>query len=553
MECPRLALYFASLLFSANLFAQSGLVAKPPPTKLDTPEAIAEFNVIYDVLQTNTRQQFPAITAQVAEFMKKYPDTSAAYAILGELKYRQFSLANSCGSMSDEVVMLASKAIAVNSLSAEAYTLGAKAAICNQNHAVYYYADRAIQLAPTKPEALYVKARILEQQNKFAESEQFFRKTIELLKEPKRKSNIYFWMAKMLTSDERSRSDRQADLNKAEDAYRKMVDLDSENSLKACQLDGFLVQFRSNVESVARRMNERADATCGGFKTYLAKYAIWAKKYLAGQETANSLAKIVEMTGVLPDDAFVVAARFPGRGDVVRSLLQAKGISNIDTIGSGQDRGLNGCCPAIVHASYQGDTELVSLLLKNGANVNAEGDNKRTPLVYALFGEDVKMTEMLLKNGARPNATFDNGYVPLYRAILSTQSAATLVELLLKNKANPNAVTNGVPMMTWAITSNKIEILRLLLAYGADPNLKGGTSPTGVWTPFRDAVDNANVDAVALLLAAGASDSIDGRDGLEWARAKGNQPGPPEMKAKMQDIARLIAANRAKTVKGAAK
>ena len=111
MECPRLALYFASLLFSANLFAQSGLVAKPPPTKLDTPEAIAEFNVIYDVLQTNTRQQFPAITAQVAEFMKKYPDTSAAYAILGELKYRQFSLANSCGSMSDEVVMLASKAL----------------------------------------------------------------------------------------------------------------------------------------------------------------------------------------------------------------------------------------------------------------------------------------------------------------------------------------------------------------------------------------------------------------------------------------------------------
>ena len=194
-----LALLVVSL-FTTNLSAQQpgqpgSIPFRPPfpnqgPAKPYTPEAIAEFNVIYDLLQSAFSNPIEESVRQVAAFSKKYPDTAAAYALLGELKYIQFQMAGGCG-MSDEVVMLAQKAIMTNQRSAEGYTLAAKAALCNRNAAWYRFADNALAIAPNKPEALYVKARVLEQQGDYKESEVFFRRTLDLMKTPHRKSNIF--------------------------------------------------------------------------------------------------------------------------------------------------------------------------------------------------------------------------------------------------------------------------------------------------------------------------------------------------------------------------
>lgn len=484
-----------------------GFVYKPPTGKPDSSQAIDEFNQIYGYLQTDgySARNSAEATRRVLEFGKKYPDTAAAYALLGELKYTLFQVAGGCG-MTDEVVMLAEKAVSMNPNSAEGYTLGAKASLCNRDAAYYWYADNAIALAPNKPEALFVKARVLSQEGKFRESEEFFRKAIDASPEPRRKANLSRWLVRMLTSDERPREDILADLSKSEETYRKIIQLDPNSTSAKCEFKDFIVQFKSDISGAAQLVQQVEQAGVGCWTGMLA-YADWANKYLAGKESPKALLNLAERTRLVPDDAFIQAARYPARGDVVRALLKAKAVSAIDTLGRGDDRGVAGCCPAIVNAAYQGDLELTGLLLKNGANVNAEGDSKRTPLAYAVISGDVKLADYLLSNGARPNATFDNGYVALYRAIFSRRNSKALAEVLLKHRANPNATTQGRSMLEWAVFKDEIEIAKLLISFSANPNPPIASSPLSR-SPLQIAASKANVEMVTVLLAAGAKDDI---------------------------------------------
>jgi len=81
-------------------------------------------------------------------------------------------------------------------------------------------------------------------------------------------------------------------------------------------------------------------------------------------------------------------------------------------------------------ASGDGKAEIVALLLRYGANVNAKDEDNRTPLHRAaqLYP---RVAQVLLEYGADPNVYDDYGYSPIAWAVLGQQpEGETVINLL---------------------------------------------------------------------------------------------------------------------------
>jgi|GEM_PF-5882971 len=117
-------------------------------------------------------------------------------------------------------------------------------------------------------------------------------------------------------------------------------------------------------------------------------------------------------------------------------------------------------------------------------------------LVKAVEAIDSATVESLLKQGANPN-TKDSSGEPL---LLTTAFGSSdrnnfafnkIAKILLEHKANPNATSSqGDSVLYWAVLNGNIELVRLLLDAGADPNGKyrDGSTALQVAEPFPDIV-----------------------------------------------------------------
>ena len=178
----------------------------------------------------------------------------------------------------------------------------------------------------------------------------------------------------------------------------------------------------------------------------------------------------------------VAAAK--GNERVVKQFLNNSGHSIVDA----SDR--NGWT-ALTIAAKKGNTQIVSLLVENGADVSKRGGPLyQPPLRYALMNYD---------GIAKVN-----------------DSAVNIVKLLLEKGANPNEIVKqdeGDKEMTilhFAALWNQVEIMKLLLDKGANISARSNydddeseTKPSV--TPLMFAVQNGNENAVKLLLEMGAN------------------------------------------------
>ncbi len=199
----------------------------------------------------------------------------------------------------------------------------------------------------------------------------------------------------------------------------------------------------------------------------------------------------------------------------------------------------------LLFAVRDGNLEMTKLLLKRGADINQSSGNHTTPLIIALLNGQVGIASYLLDNGADPNAVDDYGRGPLFAAVdlrnfnhekytdLPTdgRDPMDLIKALLKKGANPNQRTDTVPVhglmqfdASWvnfdgqtpfvrAALSGDIQVMRLLLENGADPNIatKQGTTAlmaaSGInWIPGQtfSHPEADYVEAVKLCLERGA-------------------------------------------------
>jgi ankyrin repeat protein/outer membrane protein assembly factor BamB len=173
--------------------------------------------------------------------------------------------------------------------------------------------------------------------------------------------------------------------------------------------------------------------------------------------------------------------------------------------------------PPIFSAIKKGDTATVAALLKqNPKLVAAKDKNGETPLHEAARRGHKDIAELLLANKANVNARNGKSYqdkTPLVYAVIGNHRA--LAELLLKNKANPDAQD-----LTWrasglheAVQRDKPEMVKLLLAYEANPNLLRRYG--GSCTPIHHA---KNHGMMTLLLKSGAGINSKDADGYTLLR-----------------------------------
>src|SRR5262249_30692815 len=162
----------------------------------------------------------------------------------------------------------------------------------------------------------------------------------------------------------------------------------------------------------------------------------------------------------------------------------------------------------LMFAAREGSIELSELLLAAGDDINASATDGSTPLLVATVRGHARLAMFLLDHGAKPDGAAAAGYTPLHWAASMGETPVTyrgieapgewraipgvpdpdlrvaLIESLIAHGANIEAQitkpmmtvvafevrsrTGGTPFFT-AAASSDARVMRLLLAYGADP------------------------------------------------------------------------------------
>jgi ankyrin repeat protein len=199
----------------------------------------------------------------------------------------------------------------------------------------------------------------------------------------------------------------------------------------------------------------------------------------------------------------------------------------------------------LLFAVRDGNVAMTRLLLELGADINQTAGNHTSPLLIALLNGQVALASELLQRGADPNRADDYQRAPLFAAIElrnfnhekypflydDGRDPLDLIQALLEKGADPNQRTETTPVHglmqfdgSWAnfdgqtpfiraALSGDIQVMRLLLTHGADPNIatrQGSTAlmaAAGInWIPAQTFTRSEAdyLEAVKLCLERGA-------------------------------------------------
>ena len=166
-----------------------------------------------------------------------------------------------------------------------------------------------------------------------------------------------------------------------------------------------------------------------------------------------------------------------------------------------------GSTPLMV-ASCKGLSEIVEVLLEQGADPKIMRDDKVNSLLLACQNGHLKIVELLTSKDVDLNVRFEDGRTPLMFA--TQREHAGIVEHLLKRHAHSNIIDkHGATALTIACRYGYTEVASLLLNNGADPNLCSKEHET----PLMLAGQLGTAPIVKLLLEKGANPNVVHRNG----------------------------------------
>jgi ankyrin repeat protein len=217
---------------------------------------------------------------------------------------------------------------------------------------------------------------------------------------------------------------------------------------------------------------------------------------------------------------------------------------------------------AFLGAIESGDVDRVAKLLAAGADANATvisryytREFRLTPLLAAVRslqtpgepepGCTIDTIVLLLRYGADVNRwDEDHSTTPLLIAALDNQIEA--VRLLLAAGADPNVRGDeGESPLRFCAEKGHLEMARLLLLCGATKTIHEGGPPAGM-NALGLAATRLHVDMVRLLLAHGADPSIGDEDNIPTFRRikysinSGRVPDDPASQERLQEIRQLL-------------
>ncbi|EOO03340.1 putative ankyrin repeat domain containing protein [Phaeoacremonium minimum UCRPA7] len=179
-------------------------------------------------------------------------------------------------------------------------------------------------------------------------------------------------------------------------------------------------------------------------------------------------------------------------GEGKSPLFEAISVQRVDLMTVLLDRGANPNLPGPKHLLWPAvyHPQCLSLLLSRGA------EPRKCPGIMELATSinNLESVRVLLKAGVNPNAKKDGVYTPLCSAIRDNRGE--IVTLLLANGADPNVMASEYPCFK-CVTHHRAHLLPQVVAAGGDLN-----NPKGI---IEKAVEHNNKEALMYLLDAGVS------------------------------------------------
>ena len=170
---------------------------------------------------------------------------------------------------------------------------------------------------------------------------------------------------------------------------------------------------------------------------------------------------------------------------------------------------------------------IFSLLIASGSDVNEKDSDGCTPLQLAMTGGNVAAAEELLKAGADIEIGEEDEESFIWKAKpLMYRVRANCLEgarLLLQYKADVNCVWRRRSPLWIAVQEQNLEICRLLLEHGANPNYNG----TDLDMILLVAVERPSLEIVKLLIDHGADIEQEDNDGSWRNTALSRVAGTP--------------------------
>ena len=151
------------------------------------------------------------------------------------------------------------------------------------------------------------------------------------------------------------------------------------------------------------------------------------------------------------------------------------------------------------------------LLIDNGANVNVRDKDGLTPLHIASTTLNMNLVKILVEYGADVNAKVGDSITPLLLAVYPYQRSDDgkhqydrmfeMVKYLLAHGADPTIAGNYNSTALLEATSDKmVDTMSLLIQYGANVNAKDNDG----MTPLHSAAEKIQLEAAKLLMKNGA-------------------------------------------------
>ena len=239
-------------------------------------------------------------------------------------------------------------------------------------------------------------------------------------------------------------------------------------------------------------------------------------------------------------ETVLMTAAWTGDVDVVKLLIDRGADVNTKEATKGHT--------ALMWAVSENHTDVARLLVDRGADVKARSADGSTPLIFAARMGDLESARLFLSRGSSAGEEIPDG--PSALVVATVRGHVALALYLLEQGADPDAAGAGYTALHWAtgswetqntgrngltapsvdhewhwlpgLRSGRLELVKGLLAKGANPNARIVTEPKRIGfsrrntegrelpgaTPFLLSAQAGLVDVMQALIAAGADPNL---------------------------------------------
>jgi len=167
----------------------------------------------------------------------------------------------------------------------------------------------------------------------------------------------------------------------------------------------------------------------------------------------------------------------------------------------------NGSTALMLACSYAGFEDMVEFLILNGADVNAEDENGKTPLLWAA-SNSMGNVRLLISHGVEINHAANDGMTAFIQSVFGVISGKVPIEicdLIRENGGNINATLSGYSANGWsslhyAAMNGDVELVSYLIKHGANVNKATAEGSTPMFLARMEGYD----EIIKILKRAGA-------------------------------------------------